>query len=84
MGKKKEDGKGGKKAGGGKKKGAEQFVSFFPHGDFTPSGGHIVYGPFDNLVAATKHASTLSTDPYEGKVATLLPPAASSSGAKPV
>jgi hypothetical protein len=54
-------------------RGEDQYVTFFPWGDFTPSGGFVCYGPF-TLEEARAHARTLSSDPDEGQVARLVQP----------
>jgi hypothetical protein len=51
-----------------------QYVTFFPWGDYKPSGGYVSYGPFDTLAEAEAHARTLSSDPNEGEVAELHSP----------
>lgn len=52
----------------------QQYVTFFPWGDFKPGSGYVCYGPFDSLEDAKQHARTLSTDPNEGQVARLEKP----------
>lgn len=51
-----------------------KFVTFFPWGNFKPSGGYTCYGPFNSYDEAAAHARTLSSDPNEGEVAELRSP----------